>query len=415
MAKVPRQLPHNLEAEAIALSCACMSPESATKFCSSLDARHFWFPHHQEICKCIHAMHNMRREIDPVTLVSWMEETNNLEAAGGKGVVFGVLQAGLLEARMAPAVQIVLELHAIRMLHTRAKEVAEEALNPSRSLDWKMQAASTITAGLMGVSSQGATTAATVDITPRPLGSSLGLGWSLDSATGGAHPGQVNVIQAKRKGGKTTAMVQMALSNLMDGESVVFVPIADMTDSDISRKMIRQMCGWDKPPTQPNLEDQYYRTVDEFRGFGDRLAMWDPNLSSGTSDIESITAWLDAQIHRKRPNKVYLDYFQRLTTRDSSEFSASTYATIAQKLGKWVHRYPDIVPWVGSQETEDGRAAWTRELENETALTVRLVKPEGAESRRIATVELNRFGAMGGQVAFDFDIKYLCFRQEGGK
>lgn len=412
MAKKPVQLPHNWEAEGIALACAVMSPQATQKFCQQLDPRMFWFPPHQVICKSIRELHEMRRDVDVVSLGHYLERAGRMEDAGGIDGFSGVMQLSLLEARLEPAMQIVKELHAIRMIHTRCREAAEECLNPERSLDWKLQMAGSITAGLLGSGSGAAVTAADVDLSPRQMGACIGLGYGLDHITGGAEPGQVNVLQALRKTGKTTALAQMALGSLQDGGSVVFVPIADMTASDISRKMVRQMCGWDKPPQQPQFEDLYYQTVQEFRGFGSRLAIWDPNLSAGSSDIEAITSWLDAQIHRTRPTVVYLDYFQRLTTRDSSEFSAATYATIAQKLGKWAHRYPDIVTWVGSQETADGRAAWTRELENETALLLRMTKPEGSESRRIISVELNRFGPMGGQVSYEFDSKYLAFRPE---
>lgn len=407
----PVMLPHDVEAEMIALSCACMSPESTHKFCQSLTTKHFWFPHHQELCRAIHELHSHRREVDLVTLVSYLEKSGRMEDCGGRDEVVGVLSTGLLEARLTPAIQVVSELYAMRMIHQRAREVVQEVYNPNRSLAWKLEQAGSLTVGLVS-GDTGATTAATVDLTPREMGEPTGLGYGLDYVTGGLTPGQLTVIQAKRKVGKTTTMVQMALADLCDGKAVCIVPVADMTASDISRKMIRQMCGWDKAPNQPAFDDAYQATVAEFRGFGDRLVIWDPNLSSGTSDIESITAWLDAQIHRRRPAKVYLDYFQRFTTRDSSDHSASTFAVIASKLGKWAHRYPDICTIVGSQETEDGRSAWTRELENEVALLLRMTKPEGSEARRVITVELNRFGAMGAQVSYDFDAKYLCFRPE---
>jgi len=415
-----QELPSDLNAEMVAVTSALAGVSQNAEFCRLVEPLMFYFPLTQKIAERIHEMHKAGKLADPLSLKKWMEARGDFDQAAQsneQGAIsadsyFSVIQSGMsIDGWMEASCQIIRDLHIQRTLYFRAQDVAKQALNPSRTIEWKIAQAATITHGLI-VSSGGAITAADVDLTPRTLGSSLGLGWSLDSATGGANPGQVNVIQAKRKVGKTTAMVQMALSNLTSGESVIIVPIADMTASDISRKMIRQMCGWDKPPLQPSFQDAYYRTVDEFRGFGDRLAIWDPNKSSGTTDIESVTAWLDAQIQAKRPEKVYIDYFQRLSTRDSKEFSAATYATIAQKLGKWAHRYDDIVTWVGSQETEDGRAAWTRELENETALSVRFVKPEGSELHRVASVELNRFGAMGGRVSYEFDQKYLAFRED---
>jgi len=415
-----KALPSDLNAEMVAVTSALSGAEANADFCRLVDASMFFYPLTRKLAERIGEMHKAGKIADPLSLKNWMEARGDFavdEVSDNQGCVtagsyVGIMTAGLqIEGWMEASCQIIRDTHIQRTLFYRAQDVAKQALNPDRTVEWKIQQAATITHGLI-VASGGAVTASDVDLTPREMGASIGLGWSLDSATGGCHGGQISVCQAKRKGGKTTAMVQMALGELQDGGTVIFVPIADMTASDICRKMVRQMCGWDKPPTQPSLNDAYYQTVDEFRGFGDRLAIWDPNLANGSTDIESITAWLDAQIHRKRPTKVFLDYFQRLTTRDSKEFSAATYATIAQKLGKWAHRYPDIVTWAGSQETEDGRAAWTRELENETALSVRLVKPEGSESRRIATVELNRFGPMGGSVNLEFDMKYLAFRQE---
>lgn len=421
MAK-PALVIHDLTAEATAISSALGSIEANAKFCQLVQPEMFFANSTRKVADAIHEMYKAGKFADPLSLKNWMETKGYVQSfvdpvnetqgcltisTYADIIYMGVESMGWLES----SCQTIRDLHIQRILHERGKDLVREAFNPNRTVDWKLNMAATITHGLI-VAAGGALTAADVDLTPRQMGSSIGLGWGLDSATEGCHSGQISVCQAKRKGGKTTAMVQMALDELQRGGSVVFVPIADMTASDIARKMIRQMCGWDKPPLQPSFQDAYYATVDEFRGFGDRLAIWDPNLTSGTSDIESITAWLDAQIHRKRPTKVFLDYFQRLTTRDSKEFSAATYAAIAQKLGKWAHRYPDIVTWVGSQETEDGRAAWTRELENETALSIRLVKPEGSETRRVCSVELNRFGPMGGYVNLEFDLKYLAFREE---
>jgi KaiC/GvpD/RAD55 family RecA-like ATPase len=404
------------ECEALALSFGMQSDEQAMKFCSMLKPAMFWFPDHRVIAGALHEMHQQRMPIDQITLRRYMSGRGLLaseptEFAVSAETYLETAAMCLTPSQFEPNAATVRDLWTRRIIRERALEVAEEVLNPARSMAWQLDQAATLTTGLV-CAEAGAVTAATVDLKPHQQGVKLLLGDRLDMATGGAQPGQITVIQAATKVGKTTAMVQSMTQALLLGQTCIYVPIADLSPSDLSRKVIRQMCGWDRPPEQPSLQDAYYSTVDEFRSFGDRLTIFDPNASSGTTDIEAVTSWLDAQCHRLRPDRIYLDYFQRFTTREKAEVGPSMYAVIAQKLGKWSHRQQESIIYVGSQETADGSTRWSLELENETALCIRFTKPEGDEKRRVATVGLNRFGPMGETVGFSFDSHYLSFRED---
>lgn len=212
--------------------------------------------------------------------------------------------------------------------------------------------------------------------------------------TGGYPAGQMSVISAYHKGGKTTFMLSSALLQLAAGKRVLWATFADLNEKQLKRRMLRNLCGWSKRPDRLDLAADY----DEQLGWLNRAPMdvYDATKLTSGFDVDTFAMWLQAHAGTAGYDCVFVDYAQKLRAAKASanrfaegDYCSEVIARLAAQVG-----LPIVI---GSQITPGGKDGETktknsRAWEEDAGLVVRL-KREGSVVD--CEVPFSRFGPSG--------------------
>lgn len=213
---------------------------------------------------------------------------------------------------------------------------------------------------------------------------------------GGYPCGQMTVISAYHKGGKSTMKLSSAVHQLRAGKRVLWATFADLDRRQIKRRILRNLCGWSKAPTQLELLREYDDALDWVKSAP--LDVYDASAIETGYDVETFAAWLRAHHDARGYDCVFVDYAQKLrSARRMDRFAVGDYCSdLVQRLAAST-RLPIVV---GSQITpgnsrdgEETKTKGSRAWEEDAGWVWRL-KREGD----LVTVDIpySRFGPSGG-------------------
>ncbi len=240
-------------------------------------------------------------------------------------------------------------------------------------------------------------------------------GWQeldLMNDIGGYPEGQMTVVRAYHKGGKSTFKASSAVRLAERGLRVGYAVFADLNRQQFKRRVMRQLTKWGKRPLRDlNAAADFDEALQNVLGWD----MWvydAADLDDGT-DIETFAAWLKAAHAKHKFDVFFLDYAQEITSRDPKAFNEISEANIVARKVNNLARRTGLPLVVGSQITEgkDGekaktkysraweeKAGWVMTLEREDQTTVNL------------TIDYSRFGAQGTALKFDWDNDRILVR-----
>jgi replicative DNA helicase len=222
----------------------------------------------------------------------------------------------------------------------------------------------------------------------------------LDAATicGGYPKGQLVVVSAYQKAGKTTFSLSSTLRLLKAGRSVIYYTLADLTPKQLAKRAIAQETGHSAPP-QGNLEEfqRYLDGIDRMYSSGwklDFLSARDHGLT-----IEQIVVAIRNAFWAFPRDVVFIDYAQKIESRDARLESATKVLEHASRQLTALAEELDVPIVLGSQITEDrdGRVItkYAKALEEDAGVVYRIHRrtEEEKESNRVEIeVAFNRFG-----------------------
>lgn len=226
------------------------------------------------------------------------------------------------------------------------------------------------------------------------------------SGSGGYVKGQVSVVAAGTKGGKTAWMSRSALYAAQKGYKVMYCLLADLNPGQLKNRMFKHITG----RKHPNLHDQEIVLDIE------RLPVecyWHVEHGSSIRDIE---VFLNS---RKRkgfvPDIVFVDYIQAIDG-DSSQSRVGETERISKRLNQ-IAAIRGFALVVGSQVTvnPDGTlsAKYAKEIEENAALTLQLsVDKDFPETRRKVLAKYNRFGPSNKFIGANWDDQRLLFVED---
>lgn len=226
------------------------------------------------------------------------------------------------------------------------------------------------------------------------------------SGSGGYVKGQVSVVAAGTKGGKTAWMTNSALFAAQRGFKVMYCLLADLNPGQLKNRMFKHLTG----RKHPNLHDQ------EVVGTIEKLPLecfWHVEHGSSIRDIE---VFLNSR-QRKGfvPDIVFVDYIQAIDG-DASQSRVGETERISKRLNQ-IAAIRGFALVVGSQVTVnlDGTlsAKYAKEIEENAALTLQLsIDKEFPETRRKILAKFNRFGPSNKFVGANWDSDRLVFKED---
>ncbi len=319
-------------------------------------------------------------EVDLVTVCNWLRRHGKLQDVGGEDYVIQVAEEVPSAANGEYFGRIVLETARRRALMSNLRRtVAAVGEEPNMAVVFSL-AHAIQTDALPDVPRSFLFR----NLTVLPAGKGLSTGFpELDKkVTTRGHPqGQVTIVAAPAKGGKTTLMLDMFLHDLREGRRVCYATFADIDAIGIKKRLIRKLCGHENPPADL-LSAPAYTEAEAWLDAQETGCIYD-GFANGDDSVEAFAAWLEAE-HRQRPfSKCYVDYAQELrSSSKAAQYSPEQNQSECARVLVRLARKLDIAVIVGSQVTEapkegaKAKTKWSRSWEEKAGWVLVITKYE---------------------------------------
>jgi len=242
-----------------------------------------------------------------------------------------------------------------------------------------------------------------------------------NTETRGLPKGQMTVIAAYAKGGKTASMVQIADSISLNQQHIVYGTFADLNMTGIGQRRLRNYCGWSRRPKSEGKLADYESAVRKLRGNGYF------NVFDGTQTRPTVEAFL-SRLKRlpAMPHAVFLDYAQELTSTVKTRNDLDRHDAVSKAIIDFAGEF-NVAAVVGSQISEgrDGARDITkgsRVWEERAGLVLKLSVLDEAARKKLkdsqynidgvtkASIPFNRFGR-SCEGWWQFDYTHVMFRE----
>lgn len=226
--------------------------------------------------------------------------------------------------------------------------------------------------------------------------------------SGGFPKGQMTVVGARKKHGKSSFMAQCACHALKAGHRVLYVTLADLTKQQVWRRMRRAVTGWADAPHDLARAEEWRAKIANLQAFWE-LKLADSKDIAGPY-VEDLVQGIEALNRRHCFDLVFLDYVQKLKSRNQPDRVRATEAASTDLSYMAADRGFALV--VGSQMSETGTTRYSQELEDDCGLMLTIGAPDGLEAlEREFVVPYNRFGPSGYEFMGTWDKTTLTFRE----
>ncbi len=131
-----RELPHSTEAEQSILGAMLVYPSLVRMAIDQdLHAEEFYVEAHQRIYRCMMELQDSGQNVDITTLITRLNDTNQLAMVGGADYVIKLSDSAVSSANGIFYIDIIKERYHLRRLIETAEQIAEEGFDSSSSLD----------------------------------------------------------------------------------------------------------------------------------------------------------------------------------------------------------------------------------------------------------------------------------------
>ena len=400
----------SIESEMCVLGAMMLSRAAWEEALETLEPFHFWRPAHQVIFS---AMAESAGEGGADIPLLKNALGSKLAEVGGTPYLIELADYCPAPANVDGYAKVVLGCWYRRKILEECKAIAQDCMNPALGPTAVRERASVLTE----LPRPSANAWIQVkDIVTKP-GSDLGVTTGfpiLDSlmTTKGYPKGQVTIIAALEKGGKTTFMLSsfIALSQTLT-ERVGYATFADLNAQQLRNRINQAMTGYPYRPSDPVLASQY---DDDIRD----VDMWNSGVyragaQEDGSCVETFAAWLKAE-HKKKPFAAFfLDYAQEIQTSQNTQGNEVRQNAITSEIVTRLSETLGIAIIVGSQLSgvKDGNPVtrWSRAWMAKCGWML-WVQHDDETNECDITVWLSRFGPQKGVIPMKWDQRRLAIR-----
>jgi replicative DNA helicase len=372
----------------------------------------FWRHAHKVIYEVVADVIRRKGGIDELTLEHEFITRNKLEEAGGSDYLFNVMMSMEMPTHWRLFAQNVTEAAVKRAYLEKCRRVREVvssggSVDEIRAVDEEPLKVGyhMANAPIMDI--------AEVDISGEDVeGISTGFA-SLDNLieTGGYPCGQMTVVSAYHKGGKSTFMLSSFVHMASVGKRVMYCTFADLNAVRLKRRVMRNLTGWSKMPMYDMMaQDNFEQTIHD-------VDMWSAWMYDATrlrtgSDVETFCRWLESAHQKHKFDAVFVDYAQKMTSSSRKASNTTSEQDVCStELSRCFER-TGITGIVGSQitEGEGGKRSMTkgsRKWEEDAGWVIR-IKNE-SETTKIVESAFSRFGLQDRELTFTWNVERLRF------
>jgi replicative DNA helicase len=411
--------PSSLDAERAFLSCAIKNISILNEAADYASPKLFHHPCHKRVFESALELWKEGKDCDLVTLTDSMSNAGTLDDVGGAAFIAECFIAPSVQSNWREYLEILRHKHTARLAISAAERIIASAQNPSEA----GELSEIVQKALVAVAADAETTSRIESVKEVALerlneydqmvknkGKLIGItsGFKpLDEMTGGFRSGQLVVIGAPTKGGKTAMALNMAMRTADIGKNPVGIVSLEMSKGELMDRLIASRSGADLSlltkagDVDKQLMEKIRHGVDQIA----RLPIWIRDESS--LNCLQLRAAVRRMVAVHKVKLVVVDYIQLLeptNTKDSRERQVAeasrTLKTLAKELG--------IVIIALTQLNSDGASRESRAIEHDCDLFLTISQDEKDQSSWFLNIKLAR-ACPRASIPLTFRSQYLRF------
>jgi replicative DNA helicase len=262
--------PANLDAERAFLSCAIQNISILNEAADYASPKLFHHPAHKRIFESALELWKEGKDCDLVTLTDLMSNAGTLELSGGAAFITECFMSPAVTSNWREYLEILRQNHTRRLAVSAAERIIASAQNPAEAGELSEVVQKALVAVAADAESRGRIESLkevalnrvnTYEEIYKNRGKLIGVttGFKpLDDITGGFREGQLIVIGAATKGGKTSMAVNMATRAANAGHAVGFISL-EMSSGELFDRFVASYGGVDisvlsKEPSKGDID-----------------------------------------------------------------------------------------------------------------------------------------------------------------
>lgn len=412
-------LPTSLDAEKAFISAMLQRPSIINEAADKISEKLFFHPAHKRIFNSAIELWKEGNGCDLVTITEHMSNAGTLDMAGGPPFITECFIAPCVPSNWEEYVEILKHKHTSRLAIAAAERIIASANDPSSA----GELSEIVQKALVAVAADAETTSrieSVKDVAMERLneydemvknrGKLIGItsGFApLDSMTGGFRNGQLIVIGAPTKGGKTAMALNMAMRTADIGQNPVGIISLEMSKGELMDRLIASKSGADLSllTRAGDVDQQLMGKIRQGVTQITKLPIWIRDESS--LNCLQLRAAVRRMVAVHKVKMVVIDYIQLLeptNTKDSRERQVAeasrTLKTLAKECG--------IVIIALTQLNADGASRESRAIEHDCDLFLTISQDEKEPSSWFLNIKLAR-ACPRASIPLTFRSEYLRF------
>ena len=411
--------PQSCDAEKAFISAILQRPSIINEAADKISEKLFFHPAHKRIFNSAIELWKEGQGCDLVTITEHMSNAGTLELSGGAAFVTECFISPCVVSNWEGYVEILKHKHTSRLAIAAAERIIASANDPASA----GELSEIVQKALVAVAADAETTSRIESVKEVAIerlneyeeivknrGKLIGItsGFRLlDELTGGFRNGQLVVIGAPTKGGKTTVAMNMAMRTADVDNNPVGIISLEMSKGELMDRLIASKSGADLSllTKAGEIDKQLMSRISQGANQIAKLPIWIRDESS--LNCLQLRAAVRRMVAVHNVKMVVVDYIQLLeptNTKDSRERQVAeasrTLKTLAKELG--------IVIIALTQLNSDGASRESRAIEHDSDLFLTISQDEKDQSSWFLNIKLAR-ACPRASIPLTFRSEYLRF------
>ena len=411
--------PQSCDAEKAFISAILQRPSIINEAADKISEKLFFHPAHKRIFNSAIELWKEGQGCDLVTITEHMSNAGTLELSGGAAFVTECFISHCVVSNWEGYVEILKHKHTSRLAIAAAERIIASANDPASA----GELSEIVQKALVAVAADAETTSRIESVKGVAIerlneyeeivknrGKLIGItsGFRLlDELTGGFRNGQLVVIGAPTKGGKTTVAMNMAMRTADVDNNPVGIISLEMSKGELMDRLIASKSGADLSllTKSGEIDKQLMSRIAQGANQIAKLPIWIRDESS--LNCLQLRAAVRRMVAVHNVKMVVVDYIQLLeptNTKDSRERQVAeasrTLKTLAKELG--------IVIIALTQLNSDGASRESRAIEHDSDLFLTISQDEKDQSSWFLNIKLAR-ACPRASIPLTFRSEYLRF------
>jgi len=411
--------PQSCDAEKAFISAILQRPSIINEAADQISEKLFFHPAHKRIFNSAIELWKEGQGCDLVTITEHMSNAGTLELSGGAAFVTECFIAPCVVSNWGGYIEILKHKHTSRLAIAAAERIIASANDPASA----GELSEIVQKALIAVAADAETTSRIESVKEvaaervneyeemiNNKGKLIGItsGFRLlDEMTGGFRNGQLVVIGAPTKGGKTAVALNMAMRTADVGENPVGIISLEMSKGELIDRLIASKSGADLSllTKAGDVDKQLMARISQGVSQISKLPIWIRDESS--LNCLQLRAAVRRMVAVHKVKLVVVDYIQLLeptNIKDSRERQVAeasrTLKTLAKELG--------IVIIALTQLNSDGASRESRAIEHDCDLFLTISQDEKDQSSWFLNIKLAR-ACPRASIPLTFRSEFLRF------